>query len=205
MSNERPRYRYSPLANGFIRLLLLRPDRQKDALIRCSLFDSPILASRESSHLYEALSYAWGPPKVSPYLINIDGRELPVTRSLHVALSRLRDTLIERVIWADAICINQDDPQERAMQVQSMALIYTKASRVVVWLGEEDEHSTKALQLIHGAADELNSSVSHGRGLDNDGSSVRSLLRRPWFGRAWVRLRPTTAFAIAQLALLQRS
>lgn len=40
-----------------------------------------------------------------------------------------------RKLWADAICINQDDFTERAQQVTTMPLIYQHAKRVVIWLG----------------------------------------------------------------------
>jgi hypothetical protein len=39
------------------------------------------------------------------------------------------------VLWADAICINQEDLQEKCEQVQQMKLIYQRAQLVVVWLG----------------------------------------------------------------------
>ncbi|ETS83914.1 hypothetical protein PFICI_05790 [Pestalotiopsis fici W106-1] len=40
-------------------------------------------------------------------------------------------------VWIDSICINQDDPDERASQVKLMHEIYQKASVVKVFLGEE--------------------------------------------------------------------
>ncbi|KAI1447666.1 heterokaryon incompatibility protein-domain-containing protein [Annulohypoxylon stygium] len=39
--------------------------------------------------------------------------------------------------WIDALCINQDDLQERAEQVKLMRRIYTSASTVCIWLGNE--------------------------------------------------------------------
>ena len=43
-----------------------------------------------------------------------------------------------RVVWIDAICINQTDIEERSQQVEMMGLIYSKAVRNLIWLGEED-------------------------------------------------------------------
>ena len=61
---------------------------------------------------------------------------LLVTANLHGLLSEVRDRLLERVMWIDAICINQEDDNEKGRQVQSMAKIYAYANRVIVWLGE---------------------------------------------------------------------
>ena len=38
-------------------------------------------------------------------------------------------------LWADAICINQNDVLEKNHQVQYMKSIYSSADRVIVWLG----------------------------------------------------------------------
>ena len=43
----------------------------------------------------------------------MDGDELGVTANLHVALSHLRDPFVERILWIDAIYINQSDEDEK--------------------------------------------------------------------------------------------
>ncbi|KAH7153758.1 hypothetical protein DER46DRAFT_577590 [Fusarium sp. MPI-SDFR-AT-0072] len=43
-----------------------------------------------------------------------------VTKNLHSALLHLRDPERERMLWVDALCINQDDPKERGEQVAKM-------------------------------------------------------------------------------------
>ncbi|RMJ04826.1 hypothetical protein CDV36_014510 [Fusarium kuroshium] len=55
-----------------------------------------------------------------------------------MALKCLRNCSLDRIIWVDAICINQDDAEERGRQVQSMAKIYANASRVVVWTTDNE-------------------------------------------------------------------
>jgi hypothetical protein len=40
-----------------------------------------------------------------------------------------------KVIWIDALCINQDDDEEKGIQVQMMDRIFQEAKRVAVWLG----------------------------------------------------------------------
>ncbi|CAO2656816.1 Nn.00g056190.m01.CDS01 [Neocucurbitaria sp. VM-36] len=49
---------------------------------------------------------------------------------------------------SDQLCINQGDNDEKAIQVGLMSEIYKKASRVIVWLGPEDEHSRLCKQWL---------------------------------------------------------
>ena len=54
-------------------------------------------------------------------------------------------------MWIDALCINQDDLDERADQVCFMADIYETAWRVVIWLGEDKGHATIGKKLLERA------------------------------------------------------
>ncbi|KAH8896204.1 hypothetical protein GQ53DRAFT_639758, partial [Thozetella sp. PMI_491] len=90
--------------------------------------------SLESGVRYEALSYTWGSSD-EPCFVRCNGSPLQVTRNCKVALQHLRATE-PRVLWVDAICIDQSNIPERNQQVTMMQEIYEKAVRVVVWLGE---------------------------------------------------------------------
>lgn len=83
---------------------------------------------------YSALSYVWGDPK-HVCDIAINGKMAKITKSLANALRSIRKNTKIRVIWADAICINQQDFDEKSWQVQEMAAIYKRADRVISWLG----------------------------------------------------------------------
>jgi hypothetical protein len=116
-------YRYSPLSLGsHIRLLRLLPHEDQNAPIHCQLFDYSLQGKR--THPYEALSYVWG-DSYKRRSISIGGHylryNLPVTENLHEALSRLRHRSIERILWVDAVCINQENKQEKEQQIQFMA------------------------------------------------------------------------------------
>ncbi|EXA30773.1 hypothetical protein FOVG_17873 [Fusarium oxysporum f. sp. pisi HDV247] len=168
---------YSSLPEGSIRLLRLLPHQDEHAPIQCQLFDCA-LADSGSTRPYEALSYVWGSEN-KPRSIFIDGCDLPVGENLYVALSHLRDRSIERTIWIDAICINQQDPKDKGHQVQSMAKIYAKASRVIVWLGEATPDNDQALEEIRIAAEQpTKPSTKEG--------TILKLLEGPWFQRIWV-------------------
>ena len=68
--------------------------------------------------------------------IRVNEGEFAIAVNLHDALVRLRDEDEDRILWIDAICINQDDKQECGHQVQQMASIYENARQVIIWLGE---------------------------------------------------------------------
>ncbi|KAL6885399.1 heterokaryon incompatibility domain-containing protein [Trichoderma evansii] len=135
---------------------------------------------KSNHHLYDALSYAWGSPKKARF-ISIGNCRLPITISLHDALLRLRDCFLERIIWVDAICINQKDTEERNNQVQRMAMIYAMANRVIVWLGEAEDNSDQALEEIHKSAD--GQPTKDDKEIQN---AILKLLQRAWFKRIWV-------------------
>lgn len=73
--------------------------------------------------------------------ITCNGEEFHVTGNLDSALRHLRSEDSERVLWIDAICINQKNDAERGYQVSLMKDIYRMASIVVIWLGEADADS----------------------------------------------------------------
>ena len=172
-------YSSLPLEPGSIRLLRLMPDKDETALIQCQLFNYSPQESGEWTHLYEALSYVWGDPdKTLPILIN--EHCFNITVNLYAALLRLRNRSFERIIWVDAVCINQGCKQEKERQIQSMAKICGQANRVIIWLGETADNSDRALEEIR---------VAPGMKSTNslNGDAIPALLQRPWFRRIWVR------------------
>ncbi|KAH8588662.1 heterokaryon incompatibility protein-domain-containing protein, partial [Bisporella sp. PMI_857] len=124
-------YKYVPLpSDGSIRLLELAPGT--DESIICRLFPHNINEGKN----YEALSYVWGDSN-QRMTITCEGSSLSIPKSLHVALKRFRLKSSSRVLWADAICINQRDDLERSQQVALMGQIYSNATMVLAWLGED--------------------------------------------------------------------
>jgi hypothetical protein len=92
---------------------------------------------------YTALSYCWGSSDDTRSVF-VHGIERQVTRNLYDALERLHHMQIPR-LWVDALCINQEDNQERGHQVQLMKLIYSRAKSVVAWIGKSSEDSSQAM------------------------------------------------------------
>ena len=92
----------------------------------------------DSKPQYEAMSYTWGDPKDQTPL-KVQNSTVQIPRNLEDALKRLRYPDRRRYIWADAVCINQDDIPERGKQVSIMRNIYLQAQKVLVWLGQDNE------------------------------------------------------------------
>lgn len=113
------------------RILTLLPGSHDDD-IQCRLRVISINAFSD----YEALSYTWGDPN-DQREIRVNNTPLMVTRNLEEALPQLRHPTEKRYLWADAVCINQNDIDERGDQVSEMGQIYRNASWVLIWLGPE--------------------------------------------------------------------
>jgi len=105
---------------------------------------------------YEALSYVWGDPP-STAEISVNGHTIKVRQNLEDALLALRLSDTERVMWIDALCINQDDIQERSAQVSRMPAIYQRATRTIAWLGTADKAALDAMDIL----ERLGGSMAH--------------------------------------------
>ena len=173
---------------------------------------SPIQARTKEASLddalsFQALSYVWGDPNAKRP-ITCNSQIFEITVNLHDALLHLVHPYESRLVWADAICINQDDPIERSHQVQLMREIYTRASRVVVWLGKDNNENTEtAISLIgtiHETCVEYAQSTnadlaylcaddpelltvrpSSMRADECGWQALRQFYSRPWFTRVW--------------------
>ncbi|KAI1308851.1 ankyrin repeat and SAM domain-containing protein 6 [Xylaria venustula] len=165
---------------------------------------------------YEALSYTWASelPSTKCDVSNgaSSGRvfavEIELGGNLVSALKHLRYEDESRVLWIDAICINQEDDTERNLQVKRMGTIYSFARRVIVWLGPEAEDSTHALSTLQSLASQVELTVDNSLCATPGASqpdwyhpfyplppeifnkttwsSIKSLFSRAWFSRVWV-------------------
>jgi hypothetical protein len=198
-------YQYKPLdlSGNEIRLLHLLPGNHHDppcVLIKHYRF------TRDEVPQYEALSYAWGDPiDLARVAVGQNGEAyLIITANLAKALPCLRKETSARVLWTDVICVNQKDLVERSQQVSLMPTLYSRANKVVVWLGAESHDSNLALDCIeqlgstvHGdwSTFTLDTSTNdphwanliHGlRPSSKPWLALHNFFRRPWFERLWV-------------------
>ena len=176
---------------------------------------------------YEALSYIWGaednPMEVLIDLASKDSKEdvaeilvvvssnplryatLWVGQNLAGSLRHLRFKDTKRVLWIDAICINQADVVERNAQVSRMGDIFKMAERVIVWVGPSTEDSQLAMQTLDYLGRQVVSTADRRRAPapdamektwfessvqlpfdDSTWKAISNLLQRSWFERLWV-------------------
>ncbi|KAI1412730.1 heterokaryon incompatibility protein-domain-containing protein [Hypoxylon sp. FL1857] len=190
-----------------IRLLALDPGAPNDP-VSCSLIYAQL--REHPSMQYESLSYCWGNSnekgEITVKVLEYGAEStytMSVTFSLLTALKGIRPLSgPARILWVDAICINQDDSDERSSQVAMMRNIYRQAQRVVVWLGNGNDKTQKSIRLINTISDRYKESGSPD-GLSKDdlkslhdplmnGNGVHwfiedfPLFTFPWFRRTWV-------------------
>jgi hypothetical protein len=122
---------YHMVKTGDIRILKLLPGSFSDPLCCRSR-----IKKIESNPKYDALSYMWGDSSLTGSIF-LDGKPFPVTRSLENALRHVRLRGSARYLWADAVCINQRDDEEKGNQIHLMKEVYSRANTVRVWIDVE--------------------------------------------------------------------
>jgi hypothetical protein len=130
-------------ARDSIRLFKMRPSKQKDSIIEGELFVERLDAAPGK---FFAMSYCWGAPNFTQTII-IDGCQFKVTATLENALKACR-AFETWTIWADQICINQADVQERNSQVQLMRNIYSYTLSVLAYIGEERQYTRTGIAFV---------------------------------------------------------
>jgi hypothetical protein len=131
------------IAAQSIRILTILPNKATEQ-IQCTLQVVHLPEAPE----YEALSYVWG-TQDPPTRIICNGIPTAVGPNLAAAMQQIRLVDKPRLVWIDALCIAQTDLKERSAQVAFMQVIYQRASRVLMWLGVDDDGSVEvALGLI---------------------------------------------------------
>jgi hypothetical protein len=204
------RFAYTPLPQpDCTRLLVIEPGRG-NAPICCRLVTT---STRRNAVLpYIAISYCWESDKLCRR-INVEGHKHSITESAFEVLSHLRQPDTSVTIWIDAICINQADTTEKLYQVSRMEIIYSLATKVVVWLGPafkgvksffktctDLEHDYQSLQdeLGHVEAEQYQKlyRVAASRLRQRDIRTFHELMTRPWWRRLWVFQEVSVAHAV---------
>lgn len=179
----------------------------------CDITSNPFHDIKNAAD-YEALSYTWGSPSLSETLVvhsglmpsaNPQPSILRIRPNLSEALRYLRLRDEARIVWIDALCINQDDLEERGHQVARMANIYSRARKVIAWLGPDYNDAVKALQGLQYVGQQVEATNNHYMARapgaseptwhdpteplpldDSFWAAVIDLIHRPWFSRVWV-------------------
>lgn len=189
---------YEPLPDGHsIRVLIVEPESGgADLQTRLEVVDL------DKDVGYEAMSYTWGDPK-DQVSLQVRGQTVMIPKNLENALKRLRHADHRRYIWADAVCINQADLSERGQQVSIMRNIYSKARRVLVWLGQDKANNAKLAftticEIVRSWRPPNNpqnfssykdafETQKEGLSIDEDGwTALQAMFQTEYFSRFWV-------------------
>lgn len=185
------------LARDAIRLLRLEKGYSAEPL-RCELFEAHL--HDIDGIPYEALSYTWGDASAKREVI-VNQQSFSITANLETALRALRLPHQDRLLWVDAICIDQSSDVEKSHQVGQMRLVYKLAEQVIIWLGPSSED----IDLLMGLANTLDLHASRTKSWEQEWESIvvanggpatdmfyraymalDELLARPWFRRVWI-------------------
>ncbi|OAA51762.1 Heterokaryon incompatibility protein 6 [Metarhizium rileyi] len=239
---EEYRYEPLPLTGKNVRLVVLHPRvpsvRPQD--IRVTIRHTPLEVGRRLLPSFMALSYVSGDAADRRDITVVEStdadpghlasaRRLSVTASLAEALGHVPYADSHIILWVDAICINQEDLDERAQHVSLMAEIYASAERVLAWTGPSTQNSNVAVNLLHRIADSIDvdfaslemrpkesrwtresgtASMYFQLMLDPhfalpwdgpESQALEAFLGRPWFERLWTRQEMTLGASDAVL------
>ncbi|KAL1607837.1 hypothetical protein SLS60_002775 [Paraconiothyrium brasiliense] len=204
---NRERKEFEAWRAGLVAASLMPNEKQPDLLTdddwdflqiaRLAFSNDSLHAPHHPFQRFTALSYVWGDP-TAPKSILIDGTtRFWVTRNLFDALKTLRRPDGALMFWIDAICINQDDPEEKRWQIGLMRRIYRQAHRVLAYVpqAEDDKKNlSKLLGLILKADEKCREAIEGACLEDYDlpaeddliWGAWRRFFASPYFRRIWI-------------------
>ncbi|KAI9704630.1 MAG: hypothetical protein M1820_005378 [Bogoriella megaspora] len=195
--------------------------------IRCSIVVVPFSQLGKGRFHFEALSYSWGDDEPTSVIYlrehtfsdannssehrtkrshnrsllrhqhDSTGSPFRVRNNLLSALTQLRHPSYKIHLWIDAVSINQDNNVEKSHQISKMAIIYSKARNVRIWLGESDPvlRSDEGMNFVDKIADLklLDRLVTWDPtnylwnvATAQSWVAFANILKRSWFRRRWV-------------------
>lgn len=194
MTSEISSYTHEPLEySDSVRLLQLYPGQSG-----APLYGRLIQVRQSEIPAYEALSYVWGDYDISYDLVlercNTTCEQvsrLQISHNLSAALGSLRKERTIRVLWVDAICIDQSNPEEKGHQVAHMGQIYRSATQVIAWMGGvENEQELEELHQLAWWGEHLLRAPNYDPwpiyNLFCRSRFTFAFFHRPWWKRLWI-------------------
>lgn len=205
LPSRRYRYQTLPSRGDHIRRLILEPGEDDEPLV--GRLETIELRDAADLYPFRAISYAWGSGN-KDQIITVNGSRLEITTSLRDSLLQARDAQRAVALWADGICINQDDDEEKSRQVALMGRIYETSQCTLICLGlglatEDRQHASDVVGLIAEVETFMREIFEdpkfswdcdsfphpppdHALLRDYRWDSWGRLVRQPWFDRGWV-------------------
>jgi Heterokaryon incompatibility protein (HET) len=233
-------YPYRPLVGSSVRLIRILEDEPSESLIRCKLIHMPLDVSPPPQYI--AISYTWGDSKSHHKIIELDGHEIHISENLWHALRSIREweaieatrgygpwryedsILITRrpwLLWADAVCINQGDADEKSREIPKMKKIFNSAKEVLGWLGHlpprgvdpymvdtvlekardiqkrARANETDWINLWMGTEANLHAGIGE-EDMKSFTETVFAIAQLPWFKRLWI----IQEYTVAQISVV---
>ncbi|KAF2127107.1 hypothetical protein P153DRAFT_296025 [Dothidotthia symphoricarpi CBS 119687] len=140
ISDSTNQYQYSRLNYKLgqqIRLVDVLPGKRSDP-VRCEMLH----VNLDDDPDYEAVSYTWateeGDDSKSKIIYFPNDESIQVTKNCEAVFRQLRGRRLARRFWVDAVCIDQNNVNERNHQVGLMDKIFAQASNVAICIQEEN-------------------------------------------------------------------
>lgn len=207
---------YKPLGRPTdIRVLVLHPPNAGQIEVSCHL-EHRFRRSRTTNILnltdFTAISYTWGDGHLTNY-INCAGAHLSVTANVDKMLRQLRRPHKRKYLWIDAICLDQNNFEEKGLQIPLMGDIFREAKKVLIWLGGDGidyrTHLPKGAAMFRSvrefnlgrpvayALDDRSPLDPEFQEIENfpdqerkftatDVQHIEEFLKHPWFTRRWI-------------------
>ncbi|TKA83073.1 hypothetical protein B0A55_00950 [Friedmanniomyces simplex] len=200
---KKPPYQELNADRKEIRLLVLKKAIRSTDDIHCELRRTTL--AKRPLPLYHTVSYVWGEDTTTRG-IYLHGRATEIRASAEQILRRFRLKDRGRLIWIDAVCINQSDKRERGHQVAIMEEIYSGSAHNLIWLGEDDgsfaQAKTSLLAVVEDASQATQGLTQLRSPLVDDNGDLKfnfeplsmtheiienvlEIYERPWFRRLW--------------------
>ncbi|KAK6365111.1 hypothetical protein LTS17_011589 [Exophiala oligosperma] len=195
-----PQYKYHKLPKEHVRLFMLFPGKHSAPLKGC-IYSVPF----DDAGIYRTLSYVWGDKEQQMHTLVTPEGSIQITEALKIALEKLRLRKQMAILWIDALCINQADPEEKAQQIFLLPEIFQNAACTLAFVGADGDGDAAIEMLLQVRAKDVvkrNPDAGWPEGIPVVDDSwetrrtppldaaiwvdVRALFSRPWFRRAWI-------------------
>jgi hypothetical protein len=135
-------------SNETVRLMVLEAGKNDEPLV-CTL-----ASDLRKMLYYEAISYVWGSDD-RDHNISCNGQMVKITTNLQEVLRSIRLPTGARTLWADSICINQEDVTEKDQQVSLMGQLFKQANRVLICVGSNNDGHAERFSSLLGELDDM--------------------------------------------------
>jgi hypothetical protein len=137
-------FKHEPLPDAKTHIRLLQITQGSwDQPVKCVVAAWPL----DTVPTYTAISYTWGDPSETTDM-ELNGTRFLARRNCEYALQQAYSADPKTYYWIDAICINQQDDEEKSYQVTMMGALYKKAARVLACVGQHADDSAFLIDIL---------------------------------------------------------